>query len=87
MSQHEKLLNYFLLKPKDFTYKQLKKLLGYYGYLEKQGSGSRMKFCHNVHRPILIHKPHPGNTIKVCYLIEIEKELRGKGLINGNDDI
>ncbi len=62
MSKHDKLLERFLSKPKDFTYDELKKLLHGFGYEEKQGTGSKISFHHDLfQRPITFHKSH-GRT-------------------------
>lgn len=82
MAQREKLLRRFLRKPKDFTYDELKKLLSAYGYLESQGSGSRVVFSNQrLQSSIKLHKPHPGNILKIYQLGLIKKELEAKELI------
>lgn len=56
--------------PKDFTWNELKALLCGFGFEEKQGDGSRVKFIHvKLSYPISLHKPHPGNELK-RYVIE-----------------
>ncbi|GBD96939.1 MAG TPA: type II toxin-antitoxin system HicA family toxin [Nitrospirae bacterium] len=85
MSKAEKLLKRFLLKPKDFTFDELKRLLKVFGYEEiKTGktSGSRATFYNNeLDDMIKFHKPHPSSIMKRCYLREIERQLRDKGVI------
>ena len=62
------LLNKLKAKPKDFTYSELKTLMGMLGYSEdKKGktSGSRVSFFDPVTLHIIrLHKPHPGNILK-----------------------
>ena len=77
MSQKDKLLNKLFLRPKNFTYNDLKTLLKGLGYKEaKTGktSGSRVAFInHDTGHIIRLHKPHPGNELKryqIDYLIE-----------------
>lgn len=85
MSKAEKLLNRFLSQPADFTYDELRKLLTSFGYDEiKTGktSGSRMTFYNSEFDAMIkFHKPHPSSIMKRCYLREIEKHLRDKGVI------
>ncbi len=81
----EKLLTRFLNKPKDFTYSELKRLLSGFGYEENskgKTSGSRVAFINEKTKHIIsIHKPHPGNIIKL-YILDIVKDaLIEKGLI------
>jgi hypothetical protein len=44
MGTKEKLIARFKGKPKDFSYDELKRLLGFFGYSEEQASGSRVVF-------------------------------------------
>lgn len=85
MSKAGKLLKMFLLKPKDFTFDELKRLLKVFGYEEmKTGrtSGSRVTFYNSeLDDMIKFHKPHPSSIVKRCYLREIEQQLRDKGVI------
>ncbi len=85
MSKAEKLLKRFLLKPKDFTFDELKLLLKVFGYEEiKTGrtSGSRVTFYNSeLDDMIKFHKPHPSSIMKRCYLREIEQQLRDWGVI------
>jgi len=85
MARFEKLLNRFLSKPKDFTFKEMKQLLGKLGYREiKSGatSGSRIVFFHEGIRHIIrIHKPHPRNTIKRYQLDFVEEELKRREIL------
>ena len=68
--------------PKDYTYDEAKALLECLGFQEitkGKTSGSRVMFYrHRDSSSILLHKPHPGNIMKLyaveqlCnYLIEI----------------
>jgi len=84
MAQHEKLLAKFLRQPspKDFTWSELQKLLSSYGYLEKNGKGSRRKFYKEDDGfavAISLHEPHPEKTIKAVYIKEIVKALTENG--------
>ena len=85
MSKEEKLLERFLLRPKDFTYQELRKLLKSLGYEESsQGktSGSRVAFINQATNHIIrLHKPHPGNELKMYQIDQVREELSGRGLI------
>lgn len=85
MSRIKKLLKRFLSKPKDFAYKELDKLLHYFGYEEKtkgKTSGSRVSFVNGKTKHIIsLHKPHPQNELKRYQLDYIEEELKNRGVI------
>ena len=82
MTKAEKLLNRFLTRPKDFTYKELPGLLSSFGYKEQQGSGSRVVFFNEgIKHNIKLHKPHPGNVLKRYQIDLIIKELKSNGLL------
>lgn len=82
MSKHEKLLIRFLSKPKDFKYSELKRLLGFFNFTEKQAEGSRVIFQNTkLNYTIKLHKPHPINILKRYQLDLIENFLKEKGFI------
>jgi hypothetical protein len=81
MTANEKLIQRFRRKPKDFSFDELKRLLSFYGYSEKQGAGSRVIFMNEkTKHKIKLHKPHPGNILKLYQLDLIENELKLKDL-------
>lgn len=67
MSQIEKAKKRISAKPKDYTYDEAKALLcrlGFEEYNKGKTSGSRVKFFRKVdERVIMLHKPHPQNTM------------------------
>lgn len=78
MSRKEKLIKRLKLKPKDFTYDELKTLLTYLGFNEYnkgKTSGSAVEFKDEFGRKIVLHKPHPGNIIKSYKISEIMNSL------------
>lgn len=84
MSKTEKLLQRLLSVPKDFTWEELIKLLGLFGYVElKKGKtgGSRRKFANENKNVIILHKPHPGNIVKGYALKQVITQLKDKGYI------
>ena len=83
MSTKEKLIERFGRLPNDFTFDELVRLLAILGYKQNNKgttSGSKVVFV-NEDDDILLHKPHPGNTVHKCYLKVIKNKLKVKGLI------
>ena len=83
MSRKEKLIRRLLSNPKDFTIEEMDALMGYMGYIKKnkgKTSGSRVSY-EKEGKKIYMHKPHPANVIKRCYLKEIIKRLEEEGLL------
>ena len=84
MGTKEKLRERFLKQPSDFTFEEMQRLLEGYGY-EKSNkgrtSGSRIIFKNGDKRPIMLHKPHPGNIVKRYALKQVYEELKEAGLI------
>ena len=67
MGKHEKLLAKLKSRPKDFTFQELSTLLSGFGFrLSTQGrsSGSAVRFVHDEHTPISLHKTHPNQPPK-----------------------
>ena len=84
MSKFEKAKNRLLLKPFDYTFSELRYLLGKMGFVEYQKgktSGSRVKFYREEDKKIImVHKPHPEDTMDkgaiqgiINYLKEIDE--------------
>ena len=84
MGTKEKLRERFQKMPADFTFEELQRLLEGYGY-EKSNKGrtpgSRVIFKNGEKRPIMLHKPHPGNIVKGYALKQVYDELKEAGLI------
>ena len=78
MSKKGKLIERFKSFPNDFTWDELVRLLGYFGYKEytsgKTG-GSRRKFINDDKLIISLHKPHPGNIVKRYVLDDVFEYL------------
>ncbi len=84
MSRIEKLIFRLLSVPKDFTWEELTKLLGLFGFVElKKGKtgGSRRKFADEMKNVIILHKPHPGNIVKEYAIKQVITQLKEKGYI------
>ncbi len=83
MSRHEKLLNRLLSKSKDFTWDELKKLLGSFDYELFNGKGSRRKFIHRETKQVIsLHEPHPQNIIKTYVIEAVIIKLKELGYID-----
>ena len=84
MGTKEKLRERFLKLPSDFTFDELQRLLEGFGYERSnkgRTSGSRLIFKNGDKRPIMLHKPHPGNIVKQYALKQVMDDLREAGLI------
>ena len=79
MTAKQKLIERFQSLPKDFTFDELSKLLRGFGYeIANKGktSGSRVRFINIENKSIIdIHRPHPGNIVKLGALKDIYNKL------------
>ena len=84
MGRKEKLRERFKTMPTDFTFDEMLALLEGYGYekVEKgRTSGSRVIFKNGDKRPIMLHKPHPGNMVKGYAMKQVYDDLKEAGFI------
>ena len=82
MSELEKLKERLKSLPTDFTYNEAKSLLtklGFKEYDKGRTSGSRVKFARQGSDDILLHKPHPQNTLDRGFLKKMLAELKKFG--------
>ena len=85
MGSKEKLRERFMRIPSDFTFDEMQRLLEGYGYERSnkgKTSGSRIIFKNGDKRPIMLHKPHPGNIVKEYAMKQVYDELKEAGLLN-----
>jgi len=86
VSKKEKILKRFLQKPSDFTYNELRTMLGQLVYKELSSgktSGSRVAFINeSSFHVIRLHKPHPKNILKNYQIEQIIEELQRIGVLN-----
>ena len=78
MSRLEKEIERLKSKPKDYTYDEAKSLLYKLGFIENnkgRTSGSRVEFKDKFGRKIILHKPHPKNTLRMYSVINILNDL------------
>jgi predicted RNA binding protein YcfA (HicA-like mRNA interferase family) len=71
-------------RPKDFTWEELVRLLEGLGYIEAKAGksgGSRRRFVHPTAPLIALHKPHPGNIVKMYVIDDVLRVLTEEGLI------
>lgn len=85
MGTKEKLIERFLTLPKNFTYDEVKRLFGLFGYSESSKgstSGSRVEFVSKDHtNSYIMHKPHPSNIIKEYVMKQLLIYIRENKLI------
>lgn len=85
MGTKEKLIERFLALPKDFTYDEVKRLFGLFGYTEvSKGStsGSRVEFVSSDgSASYIMHKPHPSNIIKGYVMKQLLAYIRDNKLV------
>ena len=84
MTKRDKLIQRFSSKPKDFTWNELVAMLGGLGYSKVIGGktgGSRVRFFHQNHPPIILHRPHPSPLLKRYQIEQVHDLLKGEGLI------
>ena len=84
MGIKEKLRERFLKLPSDFTFDEMQRLLEGYGYQKSdkgRTSGSRVIFKNGDKRPIMLHKPHPGNIVKDYAMKQVYADLKEAGFI------
>ena len=84
MGTKDKLRERFLKMPSDFTFDEMQRLLEGYGYERRdkgRTSGSRVIFKDGERRPIMLHKPHPGNIVKGYAMKQVYEDLKEAGFI------
>lgn len=84
MGTKEKLRERFKKMPSDFTFEEMQRLLEGYGYERSnkgKTSGSRLIYKNGDKRPIMLHKPHPGNIVKEYAMKQVLDDLREAGFL------
>ena len=82
MGTKEKLIDRLKSLPADFTFDEAARLLRLLGYARSdkgKTSGSKVMFIDECNRKILLHRPHPGNTLKKYALDSIIDKLIRNG--------
>lgn len=84
MGSKEKLILRFISQPKDFTWDEMCRLLlslGYNSGNKGKTSSSRIIFKSEGKKPIMLHRPHPGNIIKGYVMRQVLGYLKNEKLI------
>jgi hypothetical protein len=84
MTRRDKLAARLKARPRDFTWAELVRVLEGLGYSEAPAGktgGSRRRFQHKTAPALLLHKPHPGNIVKLYVIDEVIQTLGEAGLI------
>ena len=82
MTKAEKMLAKLKNANSTFVWSDLVTLLNQLGYEKKEMAGSRVRFFHpELDNMILLHKPHPENTIKGGALKSVKLTLKQEGLL------
>lgn len=84
MSKKEKLIARIKTRPRDFTFEEASTLLAELGFqMSNKGktSGSRTMFVSPDHPQIMLHKPHPRNTLAVYQIKQLLEFLEQEKLI------
>lgn len=84
MGQKEKLLERLKSRPRDFTFEEAEKLLGYLSYTRSnkgKTSGSRVMFVSERYPPVLLHKPHPRKELLEYQVKQLTDILKQEGLL------
>jgi predicted RNA binding protein YcfA (HicA-like mRNA interferase family) len=84
MAQADKTIEKIKAKPTSSNIKwdELVVALKHLGYKEITSSGSRRKFFNvEMNNLISLHRPHPGNEVKPCYIKQVREKLEEIGLI------
>lgn len=84
MTRKDKLVARFRQRPRDFAWGELVRLLSDLGYTEAPAGktgGSRRRFVHATAPSISLHKPHPGNIVKLYVVDDVLRVLQEEKLI------
>ena len=84
VSRTDKLIRRFRSRPRDFTWEELVRLLESVGYEETRRGrtgGSRRRFVHAQAPAINLHRPHPGNIVRMYVVDEVLRLMTEEELI------
>ncbi len=84
MGQKEKLIARLRSLPRDFTFNEAERLLGYLGFVRSNKgatSGSRVKFARPEGGELMLHMPYPGNELRTYQVKELLSMQEREGLI------
>lgn len=84
MTKIEKLLEKFLNNPKDLEWRELTKILAYFGFeMMPQGisGGSRRCFQNKNGVKLYFHEPHPAKIVKMYAIRQAVETLKKEGIL------
>jgi predicted RNA binding protein YcfA (HicA-like mRNA interferase family) len=84
MAQVDKIIERIKSKPtpRNIKWDDLVTVLKHLGYKVMTNSGSRIKFYKaEKNNMINLHRPHPGNEVKPCFIEYVREKLEEIGLI------
>jgi hypothetical protein len=82
MTKKQKLIEKLLHRQSAFSWQELATLLQQLGYVQSEGTGSRVKFDNgDTAAMINLHRPHPGNEVKRYVRDQVIEKLRSGGFI------
>ena len=84
MAQADKIIEKIKAKPtpSNIKWDEVAAALKHLGYKEITNSGSRRKFFNaEKNNMISLHRTHPGNEVKPCYIKDVRETLEEIGLI------
>ena len=84
MNKKEKLIQKLKVQSKSFSYEDAKVLLEYLDFWESnkgKTSGSRVVFTNELHRNIMLHKPHSQKELKKYQINQLKEFLEQEDLI------
>jgi len=84
VARKDKLIRRFRARPRDFQWDELTRLLESVGYKEVRSGrtgGSRRRFVHPTAPVVSLHRPHPGNIVKLYVIDEVLRVLEDEDLI------
>ena len=84
MARKDKLIRRLRARPRDFQWEELTRILESVGYREVRSGktgGSRRRFVHSTAPVVNLHRPHPGNIVKMYVIDEVLRVLKDEDLI------
>lgn len=84
MTNINKIISKFKNNSKNITFSETERVLKHVGYLKDnkgKTSGSRIRFFKSNSENLLLHRPHPRNTLLSYQVKEVSEILKKEGLL------
>lgn len=84
MTNINKIISKFKNNSKNITFSETERVLKCVGYLKDnkgKTSGSRIRFFKSSSENLLLHRPHPRNTLLSYQVKEVSEILKKEGLL------